>query len=147
MEPLPKLDQFPLMTYEKLRYVDTDRQGHVNNAVFVTMLETGRVEVLYNPEKPLMSENCSFVIVNLNVNFLAEITWPGRVEIGSRVAKIGRSSVTIEQALFQDEVCVATATTVVAQVNDIEKRSQVLNDSTVAFFESLKSPDLNETLD
>jgi acyl-ACP thioesterase len=28
------IDDFPLRTYEKLRYVDTDRQGHVNNAVF-----------------------------------------------------------------------------------------------------------------
>jgi acyl-CoA thioester hydrolase len=137
METIPILDQFPLRTYEKLRYRDTDRQGHVNNAVFVTMLETGRVEVLYNPEKPLMSENCSFVIVNLTLNFLAEITWPGRVEVGSRVAKIGRSSVTIEQGLFQEGRCVATAKTVVAQVNDIEKRSQALNDAAVAFLEGL----------
>ena len=36
------LDQFPLRTRDKLRYADTDRQGHVNNAVFATFLETGR---------------------------------------------------------------------------------------------------------
>jgi acyl-CoA thioester hydrolase len=36
--PAPKLTDYPLRTYEKLRYADTDRQGHVNNAIFATML-------------------------------------------------------------------------------------------------------------
>lgn len=45
LEPT-SIDDFPFRTYEKLRYVDTDRQGHVNNAVFASMLETGRVELL-----------------------------------------------------------------------------------------------------
>ena len=137
MKNYPKPEQFPLISYDKLRYGDTDRQGHVNNAVFATLLETGRVEVLYNPKKPLTDENCSFVIVNLTLNFLSEITWPGRVEIGSRVAAIGRSSITIEQALFQDNRCVATANTVVVQMNDAEKRSQSLNDLAVAHLSSL----------
>lgn len=137
METLPKLDQYPLKTYEKLRYSDTDRQGHVNNAVFATMLETGRVEVLYNSGRPLFSENCSFVIVSLTLNFHAEINWPGRVEVGTRVSKIGRSSVTFEQAIFQEGICVATATTVVAQINDDEKRSRALDEAAVAFLEGL----------
>ena len=66
-----ELDHFPVKTYEKLRYADTDRQGHVNNAVFATMLETGRVEILYDPNVPLASPNCEFVIVNLNLDFLS----------------------------------------------------------------------------
>ncbi len=39
---LPRLEEFPLRTSDKVRYGDTDRQGHVNNAVFSTFLETGR---------------------------------------------------------------------------------------------------------
>ena len=77
-EPI-ELDHFPIRTYEKLRYADTDRQGHVNNAVFATMFETGRVEILYDPNVPLASPNCAFVIVNLGVDFRSEISWPGRV--------------------------------------------------------------------
>ena len=52
MNVLP-LDQFPLHSFDKLRYADTDRQGHVNNATFATFLETGRVEFLYNDEAPI----------------------------------------------------------------------------------------------
>lgn len=145
VQPAPELDQFSLKTFEKIRYADTDRQGHVNNAVFSTLLETGRVEVLYDPGKPLASTNCSFVIVSLTMNFHAEITWPGRVEIGTRVAAIGRSSVTLEQALFQEGGCVATANTVIVQMNDTTRRAQPLNDSAVAYLTSLMAPAATKT--
>jgi acyl-CoA thioester hydrolase len=131
---------YALWTYEKLRYADTDRQGHVNNAVFATMLETGRVELLYNPDAPLHCEGCAFVIASLQVDFLAEITWPGKVDIGSRVATVGRSSVTIEQGLFQNGLCAATARTVVVQVNESTRRSHPLSDSTVQRFSELMIP-------
>ena len=42
-------------TKESVRYNDTDRQGHVNNAVFVTFLEAGRVSLLYNPEESALT--------------------------------------------------------------------------------------------
>jgi acyl-CoA thioester hydrolase len=128
---------YALWTYEKLRYADTDRQGHVNNAVFATMLETGRAELLYNPDAPLHSEGCAFVIVTLQLNFRTEITWPGNVDIGSRVATVGRSSVTLEQGLFQNGLCAATAQTVIVQVNEISRRSQPLSDATVQRFSEL----------
>lgn len=30
------LEDFPFQTFDKVRYADTDRQGHVNNAAFAT---------------------------------------------------------------------------------------------------------------
>jgi len=115
-EPL-SLDDFPLRTFDKIRYRDTDRQGHVNNAVFATLLDTGRVELFYDPDRPLADPGCSFVTARLTIDFKAEIKWPGRVDIGTRVGKIGRSSSTIEQALFQDGRCVATGAAVVVHVD------------------------------
>jgi acyl-CoA thioester hydrolase len=124
----PSLSGYPLRTHDKLRYADTDRQGHVNNAVFATLLETGRVELLYGTDGPLHEPGCSFVIASLHLEFLGEITWPGRVEIGTRVAAIGTSSMTLDQGLFQDGRCAATARTVIVQVNDATRRSQALSD-------------------
>lgn len=137
MDTQPTLDSFPCKTYEKLRYADTDRQGHVNNAVFSTMFETGRVEILYDPSTPLASSGCAFVIANLNLNFLGEIKWPGQVDIGTRVGALGRSSVTLEQALFQNGACVATASTVIVQMNESTRRSQPLSDAAAARLKSL----------
>lgn len=132
-----KLSDFVVKTHEKIRYADTDRQGHVNNAVFATMLETGRVEILYDPDAPLASPGCAFVIANLNVDFHAEIVWPGRVEIGTRVSRVGRSSLTLEQALFQDGRLAASATTVIVQMNEATRRSEPLGEVAVARLEGL----------
>lgn len=128
-----KLDLFPFRTYDKVRYADTDRQGHVNNAVFATFLETGRVEFLYDPQNPLAAGNASFVIANLSIALLAEINWPGRVDIGTGVTKIGNSSLGLYQGLFQDGRCVATAETVIVQVNNDSKRGQRLTDEARGF--------------
>ena len=135
-----EIDQFPIKTYEKLRYADTDRQGHVNNAIFSTMLETGRVEILYDPNMPLASPNCAFVIAKQTLDFHSEINWPGRVDIGTRVSKIGRSSITLEQALFQNGRIPATAETVIVQMNETTRRSEPLNDAAIERLNSLKSP-------
>ena len=35
-----KLEDFPLRTFDKIRYADTDRQGLVNNAVFAPLNAT-----------------------------------------------------------------------------------------------------------
>ena len=123
------LQDFPLQTYDKIRYADTDRQGHVNNAKFATFLETGRVEVLYNPAYPIRSEGASFVIASLKLDFLKEIKWPGKVEIGTGITKIGNSSIRLLQQLFQDDVCVAKAETVIAQIDDKTGKGALLTNN------------------
>lgn len=110
------LDNFPLKAFDKIRYADTDRQGHVNNATFSTFLETGRVELLYNPEYPIHLPDTSFVIASLKLDFLNEIKWPGQVDIGTGVLKVGNSSFTLYQMLYQKNICVARAETVIVQV-------------------------------
>ncbi len=98
----PGLDSFPARSRDKLRYGDTDRQGHVNNAVFSTLLETGRVELLFPGDGTSMSDpGASWVIVRIELDLVGEITWPGSVDIGTRVERVGSSSVTMAQGLFQ----------------------------------------------
>lgn len=134
-----KLEDYAVKTYEKLRYADTDRQGHVNNAVFSTMLETGRVEILYDQDSPLAKPDCAFVIASQKLDFHSEITWPGRVDIGTRVAWIGRSSMTLEQALFQGGELRAAAKTVIVQLNETTRRSEPLGLEAIESLNRLKT--------
>ncbi len=87
---------------------------------------------------PLHEAGCSFVIASLHLDFQGEINWPGRVEVGTRVASVGRSSVTLEQALFQDGRCTATATTVIVQVDDGSRRSWPLGDAALRRLAALR---------
>lgn len=124
-----KWEDFPLKSYDKLRYADTDRQGHVNNAVFATFLETGRVEMLYKNDRQLIRDNHSFVIASLTLDLLAEIRWPGTIEIGSCIEKIGNSSITLYQQLFQNDKVVAKASSVLVQVNSLGQSEPLSEDA------------------
>jgi acyl-CoA thioester hydrolase len=127
MTPNLLLEHFPLRSTDKLRYADTDRQGHVNNAVFATLFETGRVDLLYDESKPLREPGTAFVIARLAIDFHAEIVWPGAIDIGTRVEKLGRSSIGLAQALFQNGRCVAKAESVLVLMNEATRKSHPLS--------------------
>ncbi|SIQ93002.1 acyl-CoA thioester hydrolase [Rhizobium sp. RU33A] len=123
-----RLEDFVGQAYDKLRYGDTDRQGHVNNAVFATFMETGRVELIYNPDDPLLEDGFSFVLAKLDINYIAEVLWPGKVEIGTRVTRVGRSSVSMQQAVFQAGRICASAETVVVHFDQTTRKSHPFSD-------------------
>ena len=112
---------YPLWTTDIIRYGDTDRQGHVNNAVFATFFESGRTRFFASRNASLRTTDTEFVIVRLEIDFRTELFFPGSVDIGTRVLKIGRSSFRLGQALFSGESCAATGECVMV-VLDAESR-------------------------
>lgn len=123
-----KYEDFPLKAHDKIRYADTDRQGHVNNAVFSTFFETGRAEMVYDEETSIVEDRTSFVIASMKVDYMNEIKWPGQVNIGTCVTKIGNSSIHLYQQLFYNEEIVARAETVIVQVDDATAKSKPLSE-------------------
>ena len=141
IEPVLTLEDFPSRTYDKLRYADTDRQGHVNNAVFSTLLETGRAEILHPPSgETLAVPGAAFVIAKLTLEYRAELNWPGRVDIGSRILRVGRSSTILQQAVFQNGTLAAVGESVIVQMDETTRRSSPLSPEAVARLESLMAP-------
>lgn len=143
MEQPKKLSDFPVTSSDKIRYADTDRQGHVNNAVFSTFLETGRVEILYGDHLDPESAEVSFVIASLQIDFRAEINWPDTVDIGTGLIKIGRTSFHLYQCLYQNDRLVAEAITVIVQVSNETKKSVAISSE----FKSLLEAFLIDRLD
>src|SRR4029077_19106308 len=93
---VPILEQFPGRTRDIIRFGDLDPQGHVNNTVFATFFETGRVAFLREPGNALSPPGTTSVLARLDIGFLKELHWPGSVGIGTRVAEVGRSTGSIE---------------------------------------------------
>jgi acyl-CoA thioester hydrolase len=135
---VPELEAYPARSTDKLRYCDTDRQGHVNNTVFSAFLETGRVEILSPEGGELADPGAAFVIARLELDFLGEVRWPGTVEIGTAVQDTGRSSVTLEQMVCQNGQPVARAKTVIVQMNETTRKSQPLSDKAIEQFQKYR---------
>ena len=133
-----RLESFPLQVTDNIRHSDTDLQGHVNNAVFATMLETGRVEMIHGSKGELGDEGANWVLARVAIDFRLEMHWPGQVTIGTRIKTIGKSSVTLEQALFYNGACAASAESVIVQMNSETRRSQALSPAAITKLEALK---------
>ncbi|HYD05748.1 MAG TPA: hypothetical protein VEC60_08480, partial [Reyranella sp.] len=50
--------------------------------------------------------------------FLAESHWPGKIELGTGVLRIGTSSITVASAAFKDDLCIAAAEMTVVRLKD-----------------------------
>lgn len=120
---LPPLSAFPHRISHAIRYGDTDRQGHVNNAVYAVFFEFGRTLMLAKELRPLISGSCEPVVVRLTIDFRRELHWPGEVEIGTGVHSIGNSSARFAQAVFSGETCVASGEAVIVQLDSKARRS------------------------
>jgi acyl-CoA thioester hydrolase len=109
---LPRPQDFPHSIVETLRFADTDRNGHITSSVFAICCQIGRLALLSDPARGLEPPSSQFVLASIQLDYLNELQWPGTVEVGTRVDRIGRSSVTLAQALFQSGRCAAIARSV-----------------------------------
>lgn len=100
-------------TRDRVRFQDLDSLGHVNNVTFAVYAESGRIDWAETvwPGSVAGNDTC-WVIARLEIDFRAQAYYPGEVEIGTRLLRIGTSSCTVGQGLFMGDTCFGTAESV-----------------------------------
>ena len=137
-KPAPQLADFPHRVRDVIRFADLDPQGHVNNAVFSTYFESGRVAMFRNPDLGIGIANATFVLVRQEIDFLRELHWPGEVEIGTALAELGRSSFTVVQTIFNGDVCAAAGRATLVMMDTLSRRARPLTPEAKAKLEPWK---------
>jgi len=92
------------------RWMDNDAYGHVNNVVYYSFFDT--VVNAWLIERGALDVETSRVIglvVETGCQYFAPLTYPETVTAALRVARIGRSSVRYEVALFAEGCDTAAA--------------------------------------
>ena len=130
----PRLDDFPYRLTDNVRFGDLDPNQHVNNAVYATYFETGRVTLMKDRGYGLMPEGLAWIMVRLDIHFRAELHWPGTIELGLGVSKFGRTSVTFDQVVFSDGRCVASAQSVTVLIDEATRKPTPLTPEILANF-------------
>ncbi len=93
-----------------MRFSDTDAAGHINNVALCAYLETARLTFIRDAGMMARREDgVRGISAGMNVSFLAESHWPGKVDLGTGVIRIGTSSITVGSAAFKDDLCIAAA--------------------------------------
>lgn len=131
----PQLADYPHRVKDIIRFADLDPQGHVNNAVFSTYFESGRVAMFRTPDLGIGIANATFVLVRQEIDFLRELRWPGNVEIGTALAEFGRSSFTVVQTIFSGDICAAAGRATLVMMDTETRRARPLTDEAKAKLE------------
>jgi acyl-CoA thioester hydrolase len=118
----PRLEDFPYRLSDNVRFADLDPNQHVNNAVYATYFETGRVTLMKDRSLGLTPERLAWIMVRLDIHFRAELKWPGIIEMGLGVSKFGRTSVTFDQVVFCEGKCVASSQSVSVLIDELTRR-------------------------
>jgi acyl-CoA thioester hydrolase len=135
---VPLLENFPYRLTDNVRFADLDPNQHVNNAVYASYFETGRVTLVKDRSFGLTPSGLGWVLVRLDIHFRAELRWPGTIELGLGVSRFGNTSVTFQQVVFSEGKCVASAQATTVLVDDVTRKPTLLTAEIVANFQRWK---------
>jgi acyl-CoA thioester hydrolase len=130
-----RLEDYPYRLSDNVRFADLDPNDHVNNAVYASYFETGRVTLMKDRSYGLMPPGIAWIMVRLDIHFRAELRWPGTIELGLGVTKFGRTSVTFEQVVFSGGKCVASAQSVSVLLDEATRKPTPLTAEIIAAFQ------------
>src|ERR1700748_1757431 len=134
-EAEPRLEDFPYRVTDNVRFADLDPNQHVNNAVYASYFETGRVTLVQDRSRGLLLPGLAWMMVRLDMSFRAELRWPGSIEMGLGLVKFGRTSVTFDQVVFSQGRCVASARSVSVLIDEATRKPTPLTPAIVEAFQ------------
>ena len=131
---IQNLESYSFRTTDTIRFQDVDRNNHVNNIAFAIYGETGRTNFADHLFEEF-GDKVDFVVARLTVDYLKQAYFPGSVEVGTAVYKIGTKSCTLAQAIFCKGECIGTSETIWVYFNRKENRSEIIPDDVRALLE------------
>jgi acyl-CoA thioester hydrolase len=97
---------------ERVRFRDLDAMGHVNNAVFLTYIESARVAFLQNVGAATTLRDMSIIVARIEIDFRAPVGFGEEVEIAVHASRFGGKSFDLDYTLRVDGKVVAEAKSV-----------------------------------
>lgn len=106
------MEGFDFVHRETVRFRDVDVMGHVNNAVYLTYIESARVAFLLHLGTATDLENLGIIVARIEIDFRTPLSFGEEVEVGVRAGRFGTKSFDLEYELRAGGLIVAQATSV-----------------------------------
>ena len=106
------MEGFDFVHRETVRFRDLDAKGHVNNAVYLTYMESARVAFVAHAGAVSGLDELSFIVARIEIDFRAPVELGQEVEVGVRPARFGMKSFELEYELRAGGRLVAEAKSV-----------------------------------
>tara|TARA_R110002072_G_scaffold103525_8_gene227093 strand:+ start:64 stop:468 length:405 start_codon:yes stop_codon:yes gene_type:complete len=80
----------------QVRFADTDALGHVNNAVYLSWMELGRMAFTDTTLPEIDWSKTGFILAHVSIDYLEPVFLGDKVKVYMRAGKIGVKSVVLE---------------------------------------------------
>src|SRR5262245_25348164 len=102
---------YPAQIRMRASFSDVDSFRHLNNVAIARFFEEGRAALnmaLFGVDTMVRPDSrAQMLIAAVSIEYLSEGNYPGEVNVGTAVSRVGRSSYTLAQGLFQAGHCIA----------------------------------------
>lgn len=92
---------FPCVRPIEVRFRDLDPLGHVNNAVYLSYFETGRIACFAAITGMTSLQELNMILAEVTVTYHAPALFGDRLELGMRVTRMGTKSFDMEYLLMR----------------------------------------------
>jgi acyl-CoA thioester hydrolase len=120
---MARVEGFPFVHRETVRFRDLDAMGHVNNAVYLTYLEQARLTFLDERGLVQAPDAPGMILARVEIDFRAQVGGGETVEIGVRPARLGRKSFELDHRFEASGRHVADACSVLVAYDYEAQRS------------------------
>ena len=87
----------------QIRFNDIDILGHVNNVSIQEFFDLGRIKYLNESLGDMMNSKYEhLVIASYNTTFFSQILFEDKIEVRTKIYKIGNKSLRMYQAIFDE---------------------------------------------
>jgi acyl-CoA thioester hydrolase len=93
------MEGYRFVLRREVEFRDIDSAGHVNNAVYLTYMETARIRYLIAVLGPEFAYEISLILARIAVDFRAPAFFPETLELGARVTRVGTTSFDLEHEI------------------------------------------------
>src|SRR3982751_4844980 len=95
------LADYPVVIRLPVQWGDQDAFGHVNNTVYFRWYESARIAYFdrIGLLELMAAEGIGPILASISCTYRHQIHYPESVHVAARVARIGRSSLTMEHAV------------------------------------------------
>ena len=107
----------------EVRFRDLDALGHVNNAVYLTYLESARIAYWLHVTKRSGLDALDMILARVEIDFRAPLRIGDEIEIGVRPAGVGTKSFELEYEVRSADAVAAEAKTVIVSFDYESGRS------------------------
>lgn len=145
-EVCPLLSGFPVVVTLPIQWGEQDMYGHVNNTVFFRWYETARVAYAERVgfDQLMKTVGIGPILAAIHCNYRKQVKFPDTIQIGARVTRLGKSSLTMEHhaVSLNQQAVVADGDSTIVCFNYRDQRPTAISAEMRAVIEKLEGKSL-----